>query len=612
MRLIYIIRTRFSHQNRRVWITKVLSLFDPQSGETDRHENRPSSSRTHIWSSFIIFVLLGLLKVYLDPFGIGTASSQHAQDTLMLAYLGPGYGDQRGDDSDVAVVLLRDRTLDELASFHQESDDINRELKEARSTDEARAIEEQNAGPIAESDTERVNWPVSMAMHTRILDAISIYQPKAIFVDILFLDQRGDDHIKTLRKFLLRHISRTGWPSVDAGDKSGPHIYFARSTRPSGDEEEPYVIRPDLYTVDCNEERNCKELSALLRAYLNRHLIPVPKNPERGIIRSYPVEAELWTKDSAETSRHTSKIRSAGFHFLPAFTLLDRLDLERKQGIAKQTEVTWRASDKNWGERALQGPEIVWNTRPHRINKKWMRCKCFDGDGECLKYRQRSETDGHEKQTISNSFLLRLWTAVFTPDALKQTCAPIATAPVEALLNWELDPDTLEEGDPYKTTDKDLRDILENKIVFYGADVTAAADLIRPPTHDRLPGVYMHAMAMDNLLAEGPSYLHRSGWSQELDALAIILLGLLYLGLRYYEREKGLQAPGQLLLALLYAGLCVVLVLCYIYLLTGWLRIAPIDWLGTLGLAFGLVSAWLARLAAPLHQHLIRRRSESG
>jgi CHASE2 domain-containing sensor protein len=58
--------------------------------------------------------------------------------------------------------------------------------------------------------------------------------------------------------------------------------------------------------------------------------------------------------------------------------------------------------------------------------------------------------------------------------------------------------------------DRALRDKLANairgKVVMYGGFVGPSPDVIRPPTVRGIPGVHMHAMALDNLLTYGDDY----------------------------------------------------------------------------------------------------------
>ena len=49
-------------------------------------------------------------------------------------------------------------------------------------------------------------------------------------------------------------------------------------------------------------------------------------------------------------------------------------------------------------------------------------------------------------------------------------------------------------------------------MVLYGFDVAGSSDLIRPATHVALPGVFLHAMALDNLLTWGEHYKATAVW----------------------------------------------------------------------------------------------------
>lgn len=49
------------------------------------------------------------------------------------------------------------------------------------------------------------------------------------------------------------------------------------------------------------------------------------------------------------------------------------------------------------------------------------------------------------------------------------------------------------------------------KIVLYSVDVTGARDVVETPTHGPVDGVFLHAMALDNLLTMGDGYLRSCG-----------------------------------------------------------------------------------------------------
>lgn len=53
-----------------------------------------------------------------------------------------------------------------------------------------------------------------------------------------------------------------------------------------------------------------------------------------------------------------------------------------------------------------------------------------------------------------------------------------------------------------------LAQLIKNRIVIYGADITALPDRFISPVHGSVPGLFVHAMATDNLLTQGRDYWH--------------------------------------------------------------------------------------------------------
>ena len=78
----------------------------------------------------------------------------------------------------------------------------------------------------------------------------------------------------------------------------------------------------------------------------------------------------------------------------------------------------------------------------------------------------------------------------------------------------------------------ELAEFLEDRYVFYGGNFAMAEDMVTPPTHGPVPGVFLHAMALDNLLRSGGEYKRVEGgawprtWSFWLTVLAILLVGV--------------------------------------------------------------------------------------
>ncbi len=48
--------------------------------------------------------------------------------------------------------------------------------------------------------------------------------------------------------------------------------------------------------------------------------------------------------------------------------------------------------------------------------------------------------------------------------------------------------------------------LLRDRLVMVGASITSTGDLVQSPVHGLIPGVYLHAMALDNLIYKGMDY----------------------------------------------------------------------------------------------------------
>lgn len=89
-----------------------------------------------------------------------------------------------------------------------------------------------------------------------------------------------------------------------------------------------------------------------------------------------------------------------------------------------------------------------------------------------------------------------------------------------------------------------LDEIFGGRSVFYGLQITGIADYVNSPTLGRMPGVYAHAMSLDNLLTEGTGFWREPGpafgseyWNWSLVIELILGLGLLLVGWRIDERN---------------------------------------------------------------------------
>lgn len=132
---------------------------------------------------------------------------------------------------------------------------------------------------------------------------------------------------------------------------------------------------------------------------------------------------------------------------------------------------------------------------------------------------------------------------------------------------------------PYTVTvrEEDLgtpraRDVLKDRVVLIGTSLAGIHDLVASPVHGALPGVYLHAMALDNLLLWDDQYFARAEGTSVL-----LVLGLL---LAWVSAALIQANPARLdFLLHAFAAALVLGVSAFSYLV---LHRPPLDWLGLL------------------------------
>lgn len=133
------------------------------------------------------------------------------------------------------------------------------------------------------------------------------------------------------------------------------------------------------------------------------------------------------------------------------------------------------------------------------INRKLYRCE------------KKELFSPHPDQRWSD-LIWNIFTGKFFDD-LKQDCPHTAVVKVRDLLNTN-------------ASDPEARALFSGKLVLYGANIKGAGDEIVEPTHSaRMPGVYLHAMALDNLLVFGDQYKRLN---EQAEIYALITLFLIF------------------------------------------------------------------------------------
>lgn len=120
--------------------------------------------------------------------------------------------------------------------------------------------------------------------------------------------------------------------------------------------------------------------------------------------------------------------------------------------------------------------------------------------------------------------------------------------------------------------DPDKRGMLEGKMVLLGANVDGVNDQVETPVHGLLPGVFQHAMALDNLMKYGSAYYTRPPF-QAWIFISLAFVMSFFSSYLMVEREiRGLRV--QVIAAAVVLIVCTVLYFVF--------RFAPQNWIGLL------------------------------
>jgi CHASE2 domain-containing sensor protein len=143
--------------------------------------------------------------------------------------------------------------------------------------------------------------------------------------------------------------------------------------------------------------------------------------------------------------------------------------------------------------------EIIWGKGVAPLNRKWMKC---------------------EEPSLPAGIAAMLKQG---PLALKLACPYTRTITVGHLLNF--------------SADRDIEDALRGRTVLYGAGFRLTGDQVDSPVYAQLPGVYLHAMAYDNLATFGNAYKRaaRHGLGAKVTDAVLLLIASVIL-VRYPRR----------------------------------------------------------------------------
>lgn len=324
-------------------------------------------------------------------------------------------------------------------------------------------------------------WPLKFRQHADILRNLIDMRPAAVMVDVLFLDNRraSGNSIQPLLDVLSAAASgeEGGVPvflaTTNMSEDANPVLRAFTST-PVGEAETdaPSVLRDDvryatISWVNCADSRfyyPLKFWSIDDSAMDERRLVCDDDAIEQdGTLNEDDEAGERRDPDDEDDE----KIPVAARQTSPAFAIYRHLC---------GTRWNYKCPETYPNEGDYQDPMYVyWNARPAYLNayqsRRGMYCTDYDGFG---------------------SYIYARLTDAFDDDY--QNCLPASTILVRDFLD-----------DDFRKVPDVMKAVMDN-VVFYGVALTGVEDLVETPNHGPVPGVYLHAMATDNLLALGRDY----------------------------------------------------------------------------------------------------------
>lgn len=382
-----------------------------------------------------------VIAAVLNPLDVVTATDRASQD-IFFRHIAPFYSDK---DEPITVMMFDDHFL----------------------------------------KTVGASWPLSHRTMTRFLKTLYCYRPKGIFFDLIFTHE----HSK------VRHT----WQFIDHLKQDGevPDAIATHCQNYLGDAYREVRPLPPTYIGDRAPQKNyaVDGGTAVFDKLIERGVARLPTNwvADDG---AYPLvidldgeaafgavgalegehQTELW--DKIWPGHVDGRIPSAA---LALYAAIDRKRPIETLIAEEQHEliVEWGFYPRHLPKEALTEEELK-DDEKLRLRRFPKGCSVRP-DGFLGRFGESI------RQALLDTDLVGRFDP--NPGQPRQTCPYNQWIPAEGVL--------FATGDAQKET---LRQLFEGRVVMIGANIKGAPDLVQSPVHGQIPGVFLHAMALDNLL----------------------------------------------------------------------------------------------------------------
>jgi len=280
-----------------------------------------------------------------------------------------------------------------------------------------------------------LNWPVPLDYYQRLVDKLLKQQPKAIFLDILFLDDKPLQELKSLAAAACR------------ATQAGVPFYLATfGTESLTSNSERFLFSERVNGQPC--------------------VIPVQSNISPDNLDQSQWAYPLRYQPHEETDQKSGNSSPNHPNSEPSSVALTLYCQIFKATCPTDSKVPLA---------------LIWGSKAATTNVQTMVQR--SSPDSPLAPVCRGEWHGWEIVPGARMFVELATGAKFLP-----VCPYNQVLPVRALKG-------------YGFSAQEIHDAVAGKIVMIGADLKAVGDNVFSPLHGRLPGVHVHAMALDNLIS---------------------------------------------------------------------------------------------------------------
>ncbi len=421
-------------------------------------EAQPQPARAHLaWWARVIVALAFMSLLGVDVLKVGSASSQRSEDGV-LRIASPSYVASR----EVTVVLIDDAYLGKVGA----------------------------------------GWPLSYREQGLLLRRLLSYEPAAVFVDLLYRHRHAREGDGDEPADLLSPL-----PEVDEGARPPALLFAALSADPARTASPPadggarsfcyHAVPEGGLTNDRLIDEASIEKSLRMPFGVSR---PGAKASDEPVAAPRPASAPQlgvgligWSGcggDYPLLLGGSSEAATPAFAMFRAYCA--RRDSPRCADLAADGGNGPAAASSAIAARFIDPMIVRWGAFPSSLQSPFYAAgvcqRATDDDGRVAAWRRWWRS--LRQLALGAIFDMRL----ASEPELSLPCPAVPVIRADALLD----------GDPAA-----LRSLLAGKAVFLGANVSGIPDWVTSPVHGRIPGVVLHAMALDNLLVDGRSYLRR-------------------------------------------------------------------------------------------------------